>query len=119
MAMVSITKDGTALLPWQLDGAPTNDDIEHVAGTLRALLDQNKPGVVKRARVSFSQSAGDSALELGCWMQAILPKLSPLEEVVLEFIEVPKDINAMFGTPLSEMPTVKVRVTRKGIDTLE
>jgi hypothetical protein len=119
MPMVTITKDGTALLPWQLDHPPTPEDVEYVAGTLRKLLDQNKPGSLRKARVMFSQSAEDSALELGCWMQKILPKLAPLQEVVLEFVETPKDINAMIMTPLAEMPTVRVRVTRTDVEILE
>jgi hypothetical protein len=117
--LVSITKDGWAVIPWQLDEAPTNADIEYVAGALHQLLGQNPKGTIKKARVSFSQSAGDSALELGCWMQRILPKLPLLQEVVLEFVETPSDLSAMIMTDLSKMPTTRIRVTRGGVEMLE
>lgn len=117
--MVSITKDGWALIPWHLDHGPTNEDIEYVAGTLQQVLKQNPKGSVRNARVTFSESAGDSGLELGCWMQKILPKLPPLQEVVLEFVEAPKDINAMIMTDVSKMPTTRIRVTRDGVEMQE
>jgi hypothetical protein len=118
MPKISLLDDNTAFIPWALDHAPTAEDIEWVAGTLRKLLDQNPPGSITRARVSLSRSANGAELQLGCWMHKLLPKLSPIMEVVLEFVDAPQNAEALITTPLSEMPTVKVRVYKKGVELL-
>ena len=118
MPKISLLDDGTAFIPWALDHAPTVEDIEWVAGTLRKLLDQNPPGSIRSARVSLSRSANGTEMQLGAWMHKILPKLSPLLEVIIEFVETPQSAEALIATPLSEMPTVKVRVYKKGIEIL-
>lgn len=120
MAMVAIGKEGTARLPWTPRGALDTAEIEYVAGTLRQILDQNPKGAVKRAVVTFPVPAPDGTeLELGCWLQSILPKLAPLEDVVLEFIQAPMDLAAMLSTPLSAMPKTRIKVSREVVETLD
>lgn len=120
MGLVGIGKDGTAFVPYTPEGELSTTDIEVIAGMLRQLLDQNPKGAIRRAQVAVSaQSSDGSELELGCWLQAILPKLAPLQEVILEFVGVPKDLNAMITGRLSDMPKIRIRVTANGVETLD
>lgn len=120
MSLVAIRKDGTALFPYTPPGDLSTEDIERIASMIRQLLDQNPKGAVKGVQVAIAaQTADGSELELGCWMQAILPKLAPLRELTLEFIGVPKDINAMMSTDIADMPKIRIRVTAAGVETLD
>jgi hypothetical protein len=121
MASVGIAKDGTAYVPYTPQSAALSiEDMEYIAGTLRQLLDQNPKGAIRRAQVMIQgQTADGSELELGCWLQAILPKLAPLKDVLLEFVGVPKDLNAMITTNIADMPKIRIRVTPNGVETLD
>ena len=117
---IRVLPDGTLVVPWACQGAPTSSDMEEVAKALRAIHVKDEKGQLSGARIMFQEHPGeDELLGLGCHLQEQLGEMREGYRVLLEFYKPPDDVNQMISTPLNEMPCSRVLIKKGGVELLE